>query len=185
MKSAKINMYGNLQIEFIAMTIDDIEAIMDLENRCFIDPWSENTYRRDLNSNPHSFYWTLRLANASHMNHPSILAYGGYWIMGDEAHIVTIATDPDWQRQRLGEWLLLNMLAEMRTYGVAQATLEVRASNQAAVRLYLKLGFIEVGTRPNYYRDPTEDALLLTLFGLDDGAIWQPLRLKMEQSSYF
>jgi len=182
MKIANITINKNLRIAFVPMTLDDIKAIIILENRCFPSSWSADTYRNDLSNNPHSFYWTLRLTNPSHTSNSDILTYGGYWIMGDEAHIVTIATDPDWRRKNLGACLLLKMLAEMRNHSVTQATLEVRASNQAAVQLYKKFGFIKVGQRPKYYRNPQEDALLLTLFGLDDDVIWQSLCLQIEEN---
>jgi len=172
----------NLKVDFTPLIVDDLEEIMALEVLCFPAPWAAETYRRDLSENPRSFYFALRpSADSLSDNLPPLLAYGGYWIMGNEAHIMSIATHPEWRRRQLGQRLLLNMLAQIRQVGVPETTLEVRASNQAAIQLYLKWGFIEVGRRRNYYRNPREDALLLTLFGLDDGKVWLPLRSELEK----
>jgi ribosomal-protein-alanine N-acetyltransferase len=91
----------------------------------------------------------------------------GYWLIGEEAHIITVAVDPGWQRLGLGEWLLLNMLAHAQTLNAKVATLEVRPSNQRGVALYQKYRFSEVGRRSAYYSDNGEDALILTTLSLD------------------
>ena len=95
---------------------------------------------------------------------PPILAYGGYWLLGDEAHIVTIATHPDFRRLGLAEYLLRLMIERAQAGGATDITLEVRMGNRAAQRMYEKLGFVKVGMRKEYYRDNREDALLMTLF---------------------
>jgi [ribosomal protein S18]-alanine N-acetyltransferase len=162
-------------IQFLPMTLDDVAAVVAIEQQAFPTPSGEDGYRRELLHNERSHYWVLRprAAPAEHGG-PLILAYGGYWLLGDEAHIITIATHPRWRRQGLAEWLLLEMINQARSQRVEQVTLEVRIGNQAARALYAKLGFAEVGLRKRYYRDNQEDALLLTLFKLGDDAIWQP-----------
>jgi len=176
---------------FGPMVLDDVPDVIQLEQVCFPTPWPARAYRRELQHNPHSFYWVVRPAMLPHgSTHdtkvPPILAYGGYWLTEDEAHIVTLATHPDWRQRKLGAWLLINMLQRARADGARHATLEVRAGNRAAQALYKKLGFVEVGRRKGYY-PPTrlfgraEDALLLTLFGLDTGPVWRALRHAKEQ----
>ena len=83
---------------------------------------------------------------------------------GDEAHIVTIATHPDYRRQRLGQLLLEQMIKRAHMGGAYDITLEVRAGNLAAQEMYKKLGFVTVGLRKRYYQDNGEDAVLMTLF---------------------
>src|SRR4029079_10175545 len=80
-----------------------------------------------------------------------IVAYGGMWLMVDEAHITTFAVHPAWRRQRVGERLLLAFLDVATDQRAHEATLEVRLSNLAARRLYEKYGFRPVGLRPRYY----------------------------------
>lgn len=161
-----------------AMTLDDIPAVISLEERSFPTPWSALSYRRELQKNDLSHYWVIRNVAPS-CALPPLLAYGGYWILGEEAHISTIASHPDYRRCKLGEWLLLKLMADARQHGAREVTLEVRVSNAAAIGLYLSLGFQEVGIRKQYYSStwarPAEDALLLTIFALDEGRIWLPL----------
>jgi ribosomal-protein-alanine acetyltransferase len=92
----------------------------------------------------------------------SVIAYGGIWLMVDEAHITTFAVDPAWRRQGVGETLLLALLDLAVARHAREATLEVRLSNLPARRLYEKYGFRPVGLRPRYYSDNGEDALIMT-----------------------
>lgn len=152
-------------LRFSLMTLDDLPIVDEIEQASFPTPWSLDTFRRELQKNPRSFYWVIRPDNQTRIeNIPSVLAYGGYWLLGDEAHIMILATHPEWRRRGLAEWLLEKMIAEMRSVEIRDITLEVRAGNLAAQALYKKLGFEEVGRRKRYYRDNGEDALLLTLF---------------------
>lgn len=146
------------------MTLLDVPYVGELEVACFPAPWSPETYRNELLHNQYSFYWVLRPSAGKRGQMPPILAYGGYWLMGEEAHIVTIASHPSFRRQGLGEKLLLYMIHDAQANGAAEITLEVRVSNRGAQEMYAKWGFVEVGRRPRYYRDNDEDALLMTLF---------------------
>jgi ribosomal-protein-alanine N-acetyltransferase len=148
---------------FTPMTLGDVPTIGALEVLCFPAPWSPDTYRNELLHNRFGSYWVLRPAPEYRANHPPILAYGGYWLMGDEVHIVTIATHPEYRRRGLSEYLLLQMIEQCRSQDARLVTLEVRASNRAAQQLYTKLGFVKVGLRRGYYQDNGEDALLMTL----------------------
>ena len=162
---------------FGPMMLDDVPAIGVLERICFTSPWSDETYRHELKHNPRAFYYVLRATPAPGRpsNLPPILAYAGYWILGDEAHIVTIATHPALRRKHIGDLVLLNLISRARETGIEGVTLEVRRSNEAAQRLYAKWGFVEVGMRKRYYRDNNEDALLLTLFAVHTDRVWLPL----------
>jgi len=146
------------------MSVQDIPMIEILEQLCFPEPWSGATYRHELAHNPLSSYWVVRPAPDAPPDAPSILAYGGFWGMGPEAHIVTIATHPDRRRQGLGRLLLTAMIERAQAGGATEVTLEVRASNHAAQTLYAQLGFEIVGRRKRYYRDNGEDAVLMTHF---------------------
>jgi ribosomal-protein-alanine N-acetyltransferase len=97
-----------------------------------------------------------------------VAAYGGMWLMVDEAHVITFAVHPAWRRQHVGERLLLAMLDIAVDAGAHEATLEVRLSNLPARRLYEKFGFRPVGLRPRYYSDNGEDALIMTTDQLRD-----------------
>ena len=97
----------------------------------------------------------------------TIIGFAGFWLIADEIHISTIATHPQWRGRGLGELLLLNLLFQSYTHPANMVTLEVRRSNTVAQALYRKYRFEEVGTRPRYYRDSGEDALLMTMASLN------------------
>jgi [ribosomal protein S18]-alanine N-acetyltransferase len=92
----------------------------------------------------------------------AVVGYSGMWIMVDEAHITTIAVDPAYRSEGIGELLLLALLERAQDLGAAEATLECRMSNDVAQRLYRKYTFRDAGVRKRYYSDDGEDALIMT-----------------------
>lgn len=153
----------DLPLIFRPMRPADIEAIMGIEEQVFPLPWPRVAYEDELRRNPRSSYYVLELADDNALGEkPQLLGYGGFWVLHDEAHLMTIAVAPGWQGRGLGEWLLLLLLEAMERRGARVATLEVRAGNRRAQALYRRLGFRVVGRRPKYYADSQEDALIMT-----------------------
>jgi [ribosomal protein S18]-alanine N-acetyltransferase len=93
----------------------------------------------------------------------ALLGFGVASILRPQAELETIAVAREAQRQGIGRTLLHALTAQLTQQGIAELWLEVRASNQAALALYRAAGFAQTGRRPNYYRNPAEDGLLLTL----------------------
>jgi [ribosomal protein S18]-alanine N-acetyltransferase len=91
-----------------------------------------------------------------------ILGYAGVWIMADEAHITSIASDKDRRRQGIGEALLIAVIEFAMVKKVRIVTLEARVSNQIAQNLYYKFGFDKLGVRKAYYLDNKEDAVIMS-----------------------
>ena len=140
-----------------AMRLDDLPAVMRIEEAVFAgDAWTENIYRRDL-ANPDARYVVLERQPGPR----EVLGYAGFWMFGDEAHIMTLAVAPRWQGQGLGGWLILEVLELMETLGIQVCTLEVRMSNLRAQTLYASSGFQVTGRRRRYYEDNGEDALIM------------------------
>jgi [ribosomal protein S18]-alanine N-acetyltransferase len=137
------------------MTIADLPAIHLIERASFSTPWPPQAYRQELETNRLAQYLVASLGD-------EIVAYGGLWLMVDEAHVTTFAVHPRFRRRRIGERLLLALLDLSLDRHAREATLEVRLSNLAARRLYEKYGFRPVGIRPRYYSDNQEDALIMT-----------------------
>jgi [ribosomal protein S18]-alanine N-acetyltransferase len=146
------------------MRLDDLPAVHAIEQASFTAPWPPHAYRSELEANRLAHYLVARAGE-------TVAAYGGMWLMVDEAHITTFAVHPAWRRQRIGERLLLAFLDIANDQGAHEATLEVRLSNLAARRLYEKYGFRPVGLRPRYYSDDHEDALIMTTLPLTDSAM--------------
>ena len=140
-------------MEIQYMTAEHVPAVARLETLCFPDPWSENSVAEELD-NPLSL-WLVAAEEGE------VLGYVGSQAVLDAADIMNVAVAPEHRRRGIARLLLLQLEEEMRQRDVTSLTLEVRASNLTAQALYEGLGYREVGRRPNYYRKPKEDALIL------------------------
>lgn len=144
-----------VRIEVVPMTTSDIAAVHDIERASFAVPWPPYAFRQELETNRMAHYLLVRADGRT-------VAYGGVWMMVDEAHVTTFAVLPAWRRRGIGACLLLELLDLARRLGASVATLEVRLTNVAARTLYQRFGFRPVGVRPRYYSDNGEDALIMT-----------------------
>ena len=135
------------------MTADHVAQVAALEAICFHDPWSENSVGSEL-TNPLSL-WLVALDG------DRVAGYVGSQSVMGESDMMNVAVHPDYRRQGIAEKLCLALVDALKEKGNHCLTLEVRASNEPAKALYEKLGFIQVGLRKNYYRNPKEDACIL------------------------
>ena len=140
-------------IRYVPMTADHVRAVAALEKLCFSAPWSENSVASELD-NPLSL-WLVAL------NGDTVVGYVGSQAVLDEADMMNIAVLPEYRRLGIAQRLVTALCDRLADNGVRSLTLEVRASNDPAKALYAKLGFAQVGRRPNYYSNPKEDALIL------------------------
>jgi ribosomal-protein-alanine N-acetyltransferase len=136
-----------------ALRASDLDTVMAIEKRCFTSHWSREALQNEL-TNSCAFYVVAESGG-------NVVGYAGEWIIMDEAHITTIAVDPEEHGKRFGERLLVAILQEARYRGAHRATLEVRVTNKVAQRLYFKYGFETVAIRRKYYQDTDEDALVM------------------------
>lgn len=134
---------------------DDLTDVIALEAAAFSNPWSREVLERDLRNTDIVRVYTLRDAGGR------LLGFCGCWFVSDELHINTLAVTDTVRRQGHATRLLRFVLAEAVAAGLTRATLEVRRSNDAALRLYQRFGFAIEGIRPDYYTQPVEDALVL------------------------
>ena len=144
-----INMPGQL---IRKLTADDTEKVARIEELCFAEPWSASSLLMLTQTNAFGIVCDID---------GTIAAYGGMICVLDEGQITNIATLPDFRRRGLAKKVLISMLDEARARELAFVTLEVRESNAAAIALYEQLGFIKLGKRPNFYRKPTEAAVIM------------------------
>ena len=135
------------------MTADHVAAVARLEAVCFADPWSERSVASEVN-NPLSL-WLVALEG------DCVVGYIGSQTVLDESDMMNVAVHPDHRRRGVAEALVLALCEALKQRGSGCLTLEVRASNEPAKALYGKLGFELAGRRPNYYRNPREDAMIL------------------------
>jgi ribosomal-protein-alanine N-acetyltransferase len=169
----------------------DIPEVIDIERDSFSMTWPANSYRRELEQNRMARYIVLRYEaepggppspprptgarlpfpfsllplpadrQAPDPNDLPVVGYGGLWLMVDEAHVTSVAVRPGFRGKGLGELLMLALFDIATRLGARWVTLEVRVSNAVARRLYAKMGFREAGTRPRYYTDNNEDAVVM------------------------
>src|SRR6266852_2879481 len=136
------------------MRLEDVSAVQLVENASFPIPWPANAFRHELTQNKNAHYLVAKEGD-------HIVGYAGLWLSLDEAHITTFAVLPDFRRRKIGERMLLSIFERAERLGAEWLTLEVRASNLAAQRLYEKYGFRRAGVRRRYYSDNNEDALIM------------------------
>ncbi|WP_298616945.1 ribosomal protein S18-alanine N-acetyltransferase [uncultured Thermosynechococcus sp.] len=142
------------QLELRRPTMMDLNGIVHLDQVCLGGFWSDQEYTRELENPQHTL---LVVASPA-----QVWGCGVSWGIADELHLVLLMVHPQYRRRGLGGLLLCRLLQLGHRGGDRRwATLEVRASNEAAQRLYQHFGFEVVGRRPRYYQNPEEDALIL------------------------
>ena len=145
-----------MDIHIRRMTLADLDEVMEIEPVAFgSHHWSRQSFANEL-SNPGGHYYVACVAGKD-----ELLGYSGFWLIGEEAHITTLAVHPERRRLHIGERLLLNDIHAANYVGANWMTLEVRVSNDNAQQLYFKYGFKSLGLRRNYYQDNSEDAMVL------------------------
>ncbi|KPL04765.1 MAG: hypothetical protein AMJ73_03690 [candidate division Zixibacteria bacterium SM1_73] len=135
------------------MSKEDVDQVAGLEKICFSDPWSKETFMEELQ---------LKLAIPLVVKlEEKVVGYTCLWHLDDQLEVANFAVSPDHRKKGVGEKLMKRILMEAKERGCKSIVLSVRESNQGAVNLYTKFGFVEVGRRKKYYRLPTEDALTM------------------------
>lgn len=150
-------------LRFEPLTEAHIPRVAEIEQVSNGAPWSEKSFRNELTS-PQSVF---RVAIES----GKVVGYAGLWLIIDEAHITTVAVDPEMRRKGIGHQAVIEILKLAQQAGMLCATLEVRAGNEAAITLYERLGFERVAVRKGYYPDNKEDAIVMWLYNLKS---WTP-----------
>jgi ribosomal-protein-alanine N-acetyltransferase len=152
-----------MQIERLRAGASDLEldAVAALESVSFTNPWPRETLVWELENSDVTRAYLLRDASGA------VVAFCVCWVIFDELHINTLAVAPAARRRGMATAILRHVMSEAAASGATKATLEVRASNTAALALYQRLGFRVAATRPGYYVKPPEDALILWRDGLD------------------
>lgn len=135
------------------MSENDLEEVTAIERRAFTDPWSKRAFQYDLKSD------YAKPIVARFENH--IAGYACLYLAADEMMIGNIAVSPDFQQRGIGSKMMEYIVDLAVNQSISQIALEVRESNQAARSLYLRFGFEITGRRKYYYRNPTEDALMM------------------------
>ena len=133
----------------------DLPEVVAIERATFPIPWTHDNFLHEIERNPFACNRVARSEKGS------VEAYASTWMVGEELRINNLAVREASRGKGYGETLMRNLMELARQAGCQIATLEVRPSNLAALKLYERLGFREIGRRKGYYTDTREDALLM------------------------
>ncbi|MGH7902684.1 MAG: ribosomal protein S18-alanine N-acetyltransferase [Candidatus Dormibacteraceae bacterium] len=150
------------QLAIEPMRESDVPAIQEIEREIFSSPWPRNAYYRELSSRNTAHYVVLRRQGPDDgLEGDRIIGYGGMWWMYDEAHVTTIGVRRDQQRRGYGRVVFAGLVQGAYELGAKWVTLEVRVTNDGAMRMYESFGFKVIGRRRGYYTDNGEDAIVM------------------------
>jgi len=162
------------QLALELMREADVNTVQEIEREIFATPWPRNAYYRELASRASAHYVVLRQegpvdrpAGPPHAAHrgadfdPTIIGYGGMWRMYDEAHVTTIGVRRDLQHRGYGRIIFAGLVQAAYDMGAKWVTLEVRTTNDNAMKMYEAFGFKVIGRRKGYYTDNGEDAIVM------------------------
>ncbi|ANU24293.1 ribosomal protein S18-alanine N-acetyltransferase [Planococcus donghaensis] len=144
----------NGAVSYRKMTVEDIDAVYEIEKLSFTLPWTKEAFYNEMNINEHAYYVIAETEDG-------IVGYCGMWLVLDEAHVTNIAIHPDHRGKKLGDGLMEAAIKTAKAQGAVLMTLEARVSNTVAQNLYRKLGFKNGGIRKRYYTDNYEDAIVM------------------------
>ena len=143
------------EITIRRMTMDDVDGVYAVEIGTFVDAWSRDAFVSDM-KNPVARYLVAEQDGKT-------AGYVGCQTVLDEGYITNVAVSPDFRRQGIARALIAELTAKAGENKLAFVTLEVRESNAPAIALYTGAGFTPVGKRKNFYSNPTENAVLMTI----------------------
>ena len=147
---------SGVQLEIRSMQWEDIEQVYQLEKKIFISPWSRALFEAEL-LQQHSY-------NLVAANENTIVAYTIIWLFVDELHIANLAVKDTWRGCGIATWMMNVIFHIAHENQIKIMHLEVRKSNEPAIKLYKNFGFEIVGCRKNYYEKEKEDAILMSTY---------------------
>lgn len=143
-------------IDIVPMRQCHIDGIAELEKQCFSQPWSREALAQELSVECAVFYAALI--------NDAVVGYVGMHNICNEGYITNIAVDAEHRRNGIAKALINKLFEYAKINQLEFISLEVRVSNDAAIRLYEKTGFKAVGVRKRFYSNPTEDAVIMTAY---------------------
>ncbi|WP_196602129.1 ribosomal protein S18-alanine N-acetyltransferase [Pectinatus frisingensis] len=148
-----------MRVEYRKMLPSDAAAVEVVEKSCFSMPWSRQSFWEEAVKK--DAYYLLAVDCSTDIE--VVIGYVGVWLIFGEGHITNVALMPHYQGRGIASAMIKKIIMIIRSMGINSMTLEVRPSNNKALRLYQKFGFKSVGRRPHYYLDNNEDAEIMWL----------------------
>ena len=152
------------ELQILPATSEMLSDIHLLEEACFSSPWTRKMLEAELIGNQFAhFLVAMHQGQSTLMAKSSIVGYHCFWIVFEELRLMNLAVRDSIRRQGIGKALVREAIRVALDQAATRAVLEVRASNEPARSLYTTMGFVQVGTRPQYYTNPIEDAVLMEM----------------------
>ena len=164
---------ADITVDLSPMRRRHLRSVVRIEAQVYPRPWSLSLFMSELALRTSRAYVVARVNGF-------VVGYAGMMLAGDDAHITTIAVDPEWQRYKIGTRLMLHLVREAIKREARHVTLEVRVSNGPAQAMYRQFGFRPAGVRKNYYAETNEDALVMWADDVDSSEYGRRL-LKIER----
>ena len=169
-------MYVDVRIE--RMTVQHVDAVMAIDAQGFVDRWSAATWHQEMRDDDrlHLVAIAENQPGGGCCDRPGgfegtgqrVVGHAGILFLAGMAHVSNVAVDSEYQRRGVATRLLIELLERARERGCAAVTLEARAANKSAQRLYSRLGFQPLGINRGYYTKPPEDAVVMSIRYLDE-----------------
>ena len=155
-----VSTVASAAVDIVPMQRRHLRAVMAIEEQVYPTPWTSSLFLSELALPSSRVYLVAKVGR-------TVVGYAGIMMAIDEAHVTTIAVDPEWHRQHLATRLLLALVRKARERNYAALTLEVRMSSSGAHAMYRRFGLTAEGARKDYYSRPTEDAIVMWVRGID------------------
>lgn len=178
------------EIEITPLRRRHLRRVLAIERAVYPRPWTAGLFASEL-SQPDTRAYLVALSPTSRLEDVrtawpvrTVVGYGGILVQVGEAHVTTLAVHPAHHRRKVASRLLLALLREARARDAGAATLEVRAANHGAQRLYGAFGFVPAGVRPRYYAETGEDAVIMWLHDLKSDEVtarWEAIEARLDE----
>ena len=143
------------EVTISPMSKEDVEDVVQIEAEAYgKHHWAKSSFYDEMSNNLAKYY-------VAKLQSGELVGYAGTWHIVDEGHITTIAVKKEFLRNHIGEAIIQRIIEDCYKNNIKYLTLEVRVSNEPAIKLYEKYGFQSLGTRKGYYQDNNEDALIM------------------------
>lgn len=149
------------KIKIEKMSAQDIKSVVELDKNSLLESWNEQNYKESL-ENPNYCILTAKFDN-------KIVGFISMYCAANEGYICNIAVEKNYRKCGIGTSLMNDIITLSKGKDLKFLTLEVRESNTGAIKFYEKLGFITLGIRKNFYSNPSENAVIMTLYFKNGG----------------
>ena len=151
------------ELQIVPATAEMLPEILRLEEACFSAPWTRKMLEAELTGNQFAHFLVAMDQENAGASAGMIVGYHCFWIVFEELRLMNLAVRESMRRRGIGRALVTESIRLGLAQATTRAVLEVRATNEAARTLYQRMGFVQISTRPKYYTNPVEDAVLMEM----------------------